>query len=59
MIGDSWERDIRGALQVGIAPVWVSGGRPAPEADPRVTVLLSVDALAGTLDSLDEAATRD
>ncbi|HZT65402.1 MAG TPA: HAD family hydrolase [Acidimicrobiales bacterium] len=58
MVGDSWERDIRGALQIGITPVWVSGGRPAPETDPRVAVISSVAGLPAVLDALDEAAAR-
>jgi len=42
MVGDSWERDIVGALGTGISPYWVSMGRPAPAHDPRVAVIESV-----------------
>lgn len=45
MVGDSWERDVRGALAAGITPVWVGGSRPAPEADLPVTVVRSVGEL--------------
>jgi FMN phosphatase YigB (HAD superfamily) len=27
MVGDSWERDIQGALEVGMQAVWVANGR--------------------------------
>lgn len=56
MVGDSWERDIRGALEAGIAPIWVSAGRRAPEPDPRVTVVASIAALADGLDALNRTA---
>jgi HAD superfamily hydrolase (TIGR01549 family) len=42
MVGDSWERDVEGAQAVGIHPVWISGGRSAPGADPTVTLVESV-----------------
>jgi putative hydrolase of the HAD superfamily len=42
MVGDSWERDVVGALGVGMSPYWVSMGRTAPYDDPRVTVIESV-----------------
>jgi HAD superfamily hydrolase (TIGR01549 family) len=38
MIGDSWERDVEGALASGLRAVWISHGRPVPRADGRVTV---------------------
>ena len=34
MVGDSWERDVLGAVQAGLVAVWVSGGRPLPETPP-------------------------
>lgn len=49
MVGDSWERDVAGAQAVGIRPVWISGGRPAPEADPAVTVVESIGEIIGAL----------
>lgn len=45
MVGDSWERDVRGALSAGIAPIWVAGGRPVPETLAGVRVIASVGAL--------------
>ena len=38
MIGDSWERDVTGALGAGMRAVWISHGRAAPVSDARVTV---------------------
>jgi putative hydrolase of the HAD superfamily len=38
MVGDSWERDVQGALAAGMRAVWISGGRPAPDTDARVSV---------------------
>jgi putative hydrolase of the HAD superfamily len=42
MIGDSWERDVLGALGAGMSAVWVAGGRPPPEELPGVVVVDSV-----------------
>ena len=42
MVGDSWERDVVGALAAGMTVVWIADGRPAPGTDPRVTVVDSV-----------------
>jgi putative hydrolase of the HAD superfamily len=39
MVGDSWERDVVGARQVGMAAVWVAGGRPRPADAAGVTVV--------------------
>jgi putative hydrolase of the HAD superfamily len=36
MVGDSWERDVLGALGAGWSAVWVSDGRPAPDAQVPV-----------------------
>jgi HAD superfamily hydrolase (TIGR01549 family) len=38
MIGDSWERDVTGALAAGMRAVWISHGRTAPFSDARVSV---------------------
>ncbi len=38
MIGDSWERDVMGALAAGMRAVWISHGRAAPFSDARVSV---------------------
>jgi putative hydrolase of the HAD superfamily len=42
MVGDSWERDVLGALGAGLSAVWVSGGRLPPEERPEVTVIDTV-----------------
>jgi putative hydrolase of the HAD superfamily len=42
MVGDSWERDVLGAVGVGMSAVWLAGGRPVPAALPGVTVVESV-----------------
>jgi putative hydrolase of the HAD superfamily len=47
MVGDSWERDVLGALDAGLPAVWVSGGRPPPEKRPNITVVASVGELLG------------
>ena len=46
MVGDSWERDILGALNVGMRAVWVSKGRRPPEEVDGVVVVdgLSIEA---------------
>jgi putative hydrolase of the HAD superfamily len=49
MVGDSWERDIEGALATGIRPVWIAAGRPRPEEDSRVTAVRSVAQLWASL----------
>ena len=38
MVGDSWERDVSGALAAGMRAVWISHGRSLPDTDPRVAV---------------------
>ena len=38
MVGDSWERDVQGALDSGLRAVWISAGRSPPHTDARVTV---------------------
>ncbi|MFZ0214856.1 MAG: HAD hydrolase-like protein, partial [Candidatus Dormiibacterota bacterium] len=42
MVGDSWSRDIEGALGGGLAAVWVAGERTRPEPRPGVRVIASV-----------------
>jgi HAD superfamily hydrolase (TIGR01549 family) len=39
MVGDSWERDVMGAVGVGMSAVWVTRGRPAPDSLPGVTAV--------------------
>jgi putative hydrolase of the HAD superfamily len=47
MVGDSWARDIIGALDAGLSAVWISAGRPQPEKRPNVTVVNAVGELVG------------
>ena len=43
MVGDSWERDVVGALGAGMWAVWIADGRTGARADrDRVTVVDSV-----------------
>ncbi|MGA2835100.1 MAG: HAD family hydrolase [Acidimicrobiales bacterium] len=49
MVGDSWERDVEGALGVGMSVVWIAAGRSAPRGHPRVTVVETVNDLPGLL----------
>ncbi len=49
MVGDSWERDVEGALGVGMSVYWIAAGRPAPAEHPRVTVVETVSDLSGLL----------
>ncbi|HUZ44595.1 MAG TPA: HAD family hydrolase [Acidimicrobiales bacterium] len=48
MIGDSWERDVAGAAEAGLAgAIWVAAGREPPESPaPWVTVVPAVSAAA-------------
>jgi len=39
MVGDSWERDVTGALAAGMRAVWISHGRTPPGSDRRVSVV--------------------
>jgi hypothetical protein len=50
MVGDSWERDVLGALQAGSSAVWIAGGRNRPEALQDVAI---VDVLADILPLFD------
>jgi putative hydrolase of the HAD superfamily len=50
MVGDSWERDVLGALGAGMRAVWIADGRAAPDTHPRVTVVDSVRELDALLD---------
>jgi putative hydrolase of the HAD superfamily len=49
MVGDSWERDIKGALAARVRPVWVAGNRPVPEQEASVIVIPSLAALTDAL----------
>ena len=39
MVGDSWERDVLGALGAGMSAVWIADGRPVPEHRDRVVAV--------------------
>jgi putative hydrolase of the HAD superfamily len=49
MVGDSWARDIEGALAAGIPSVWIASGRPVPAPQEGVTVIESIAELADAL----------
>lgn len=51
MVGDSWERDVKGALAAGIRPMWMAGARPLPEEDLGVAAVTSLGALRAILDA--------
>jgi FMN phosphatase YigB (HAD superfamily) len=38
MVGDSWDRDIEGALLAGLRAVWISHGREPVRKDHRISV---------------------
>jgi putative hydrolase of the HAD superfamily len=42
MVGDSWERDVIGALDAGMAAVWISGGAEPPDAGLGVPTIRTV-----------------
>jgi putative hydrolase of the HAD superfamily len=53
MVGDSWERDVEGALPCGLPVVWISYGRPVPAPAPvqrgGVTVIETIEELVEVL----------
>ena len=49
MVGDSWERDVEGALAAGMTAVWIADGRTPPAEYPGVTVVDSVRDLPAAL----------
>ena len=49
MVGDSWERDVEGALSAGVRPIWLSLGRVPPVSDATVTVVPDVAHVLGSL----------
>ncbi len=58
MVGDSWGRDVLGALGAGMAAVWVAGGRAAPATLPDVTVVDNVGELADVMPGWDRGRPR-
>ena len=49
MVGDSWERDVVGAVSSGLSAVWIASGRPAPEQMEGVAVVDSIEELVSAL----------
>lgn len=49
VIGDSWERDVCGALEAGMAAIWIPGGTTPPEEGRDVTVVDRLDQLRPNL----------
>jgi putative hydrolase of the HAD superfamily len=52
MIGDSWERDIRGALRAGMAVIWISGEKTPPEEEAEITVVSRIDEVPACLERM-------
>ncbi len=50
MVGDSWPRDIEGAIAIGMQAVWISRGRPRPPSRPDVRIVEELD--VGAVESL-------
>lgn len=46
MVGDSWDRDVRGALGAGMNAVWISHGKPPPGTDDRVRIAAEPSAVS-------------
>ena len=49
MVGDSWGRDVEGAISCGLPAVWIASGRPVPAQLDGVTVVESIDELGEVL----------
>ena len=49
IVGDSWERDVLGAISSGLSAVWIASGRPVPERLEGVTVIESIEGLVDAL----------
>ena len=55
MVGDSWQRDILGAMRMGMEAIFVDRGRSAPgdcAPAPTVPTVSGLDDLIGTIDRL-------
>jgi len=52
MVGDSWERDIEGAVEVGMSAVWIARGRALPGPLPGVTAVDHVGAIVDLTDGV-------
>jgi putative hydrolase of the HAD superfamily len=49
MVGDSWARDVEGAVSCGLPVVWIASGRPVAARLDGVTVIETIDELAEAL----------
>lgn len=49
MVGDSWDRDIIGAISVGMSAVWISSGRSTPAPIKEVTVIERINELTNVM----------
>jgi putative hydrolase of the HAD superfamily len=49
MVGDNWERDVMGAIKVGMSAVWISAGRTVPAKVAGVSAIERVDELSDVL----------
>jgi putative hydrolase of the HAD superfamily len=49
MVGDSWDRDVKGAIAAGMSAVWIARERPVRDATADVTAIPSVGALGNAL----------
>jgi putative hydrolase of the HAD superfamily len=52
MIGDSWGRDVCGALEAGMTAIWIAGGKTPPEEGREVIVVDRIDQLPENLERL-------
>lgn len=56
MVGDSWERDVRGALGAGMSAVWIANGRRWPEQVAGVRRITRLGDLTGPWELLERPA---
>jgi putative hydrolase of the HAD superfamily len=49
MVGDSWGRDVEGAVACALPVVWIASGRPAPARLDGVTVIETIEELPEVL----------
>jgi putative hydrolase of the HAD superfamily len=48
-VGDSWERDVRGAAAAGMRPIWFGASSPPPRPPPSCAVARDWQAVLGIL----------
>jgi len=49
MVGDSWKRDIEGAIGAGMSAIWIASGRLAPSLLKQVRMIASIQELPAAL----------